>query len=88
MKKTGKINVWTNICFIDMNVEWNDKIYEWEGILDGKIKTYEICDEDGPIEDHELWTEISNFAISMLDDENTQSFEDLNDRLKRISYEG
>ena len=88
MKITSKVTAWTNICFLEMSVEYNGKEYEWEGLLDGKLSTYEVTDENGPIEDKEIWMAVSKFAIQVLDTQGTQAYDDLNDRLRRISYEG
>lgn len=86
MKKVTGLSAWTNLSFLDAWVEYNGHEYQWQGIIDGKLSTYEICDDTGtPVEDKLIWAKVSDIAIQTLESKDNTL---LNDVLDKIIYEG
>ena len=85
-KITSDLYSWTNQAFLDVEIEHEGKTYQWQGLMDGRLSTYEVCDDTStPIEDEKLWQTISEFAIQTLENERSDL---LNKSLDKIEYQG
>ena len=75
MEISSTIYAWTNQSFIDLDVEHEGKDYALQLTQDAhNLYVYDISDEDGPIEDGELFEKIEQFAIQALQSTHEQQY--------------
>lgn len=84
MKKITAVNAWTNRLFIDAIVDYEGNKYTWQGSLTNqKLKTFVVCDADGPIEDQELINQVGEYVINKLEGKQKKK---LQESFKSIDY--
>ena len=90
MSKITSAYSWTNMSFIDLEIEVNGIDYTWQGTMDGKLSTYEILCEGTPVEEESVFNGIQAIAFDYLHntkDVNTGKSK-ITELLDNIYYEG